>query len=318
MADTSPEKKQLHLRNKHRSLYDLEKLAISNPLLLPHISINKYNNKSIDFSDPVAVKELNKALLKYHYEIQYWDIPLGYLCPPIPGRADHIHYLADLLASCNESVIPTKNVRCLDIGTGANCIYPIIGNKEYDWHFVASDIDALAIRSATKIVDAHRHLFEGVIIRQQKNAQDIFKNIIKPGERFDLSMCNPPFHSSLQEAQQGTSRKINNLTGKKNATITLNFGGQNAELWCPGGEVEFICRMIRESAEIPNTCLWFSSLVSKSTNLPVIYNQLKKVESFDVRTIEMAQGNKVSRIVAWTFLNTAEQKEWRKTHWQQA
>jgi 23S rRNA (adenine1618-N6)-methyltransferase len=38
----------------------------------------------------------------------------------------------------------------LDIGTGASCIYPILGQTVYQWHFVASDIDPISINTAKK------------------------------------------------------------------------------------------------------------------------------------------------------------------------
>ena len=315
-ASQAIEKTQLHPRNKHRALYAFDELIKSDPMLAKFVSLNKYNNLSIDFSDPAAVKELNKALLQYYYGIDHWDIPKNYLCPPIPGRADHIHYLADLLASCNNGIIPlNKNVRCLDIGTGANCIYPIIGNKEYGWQFVGTETDTTAIRSAKRIIAANASLSTNVVIRQQNDPEYIFRGIIQSSETFDVSICNPPFHTSLAEAQKGTMRKVNNLGTKKIGNPILNFGGQNAELWCKGGESGFIARMIRESSDIKTSCFWFTSLVSKSANLRGIYNELKKVEPFEIRTIDMAQGNKTSRIVAWTYLNSAQQLAWREKRW---
>lgn len=306
----------LHPRNRHRALYDFTELTKSSPELAKFVSVNKYNDRSIDFADPLAVKTLNKALLKYFYGINYWDIPKNYLCPPIPGRADYIHYMADVLASCNNNIIPKGGqIKCLDIGVGANCVYPIIGNKEYGWKFVGSDIDEVAIRSAEKIITSNASLIDNVEVRLQKNPSVIFENIIHEKEKFDLTICNPPFHSSLAEAQAGTLRKLNNLGSKKVSKAILNFGGQNAELWTKGGELAFVRQMIMQSSEILYTCFWFSSLVSKSSNLPGIYDALKKVNAFEVRTIDMTQGNKISRIVTWTFLNSSQQNEWRENRW---
>lgn len=78
---------------------------------------------SVNFADPLAVKTLNKALLAHFYGVTHWDIPDGFLCPPVPGRADYVHHLADLLADDNGGVVP-KQATVLDIGTGANLIYP--------------------------------------------------------------------------------------------------------------------------------------------------------------------------------------------------
>jgi 23S rRNA (adenine1618-N6)-methyltransferase len=44
---------------------------------------------------------------------------LATFAPPIPGRADYIHQIADLLATCNKKVVPTgADIRILDIGVG--------------------------------------------------------------------------------------------------------------------------------------------------------------------------------------------------------
>lgn len=309
------EKSGLHPRNKHRSLYDFAGLIKSSPKLAEYVLLNKYNNESIDFADPKAVMALNKALLKHFYAIDHWDIPKGYLCPPIPGRADYIHCIADVLASFNGGRIPHNNVKCLDIGVGANCVYPIIANKEYGWSVVGTDIDEAAIRSAKKIITSNSDLAKVISVRLQKNPSHIFKGIIREGETFDVSICNPPFHASLAEAKEGTMRKINNLRTKKSNKVVLNFGGQNAELWCKGGELGFVKQIIRESTEISRTCFLFSSLISKSSHLREIYKVLKGVNATEVRTIEMTQGNKISRIVVWSFMDKVEQKEWRQKHW---
>lgn len=312
----SIEKQVLHPRNKHRSRYDFPELIKSLPELRPFVALNAYGDESIDFSDPVAVKLLNKALLKHFYQIDHWDIPEGYLCPPIPGRADYIHYLADLLASVNDGVVPRgKNVKGLDIGLGANCIYPIIGHQEYGWTFAGSDVDSSAIKSAKNIAAINPALSASVFPRLQSNKNHIFKGVVKPGEVFDFTLCNPPFHASAAEAQAGSQRKVRNLGKQKGKETVLNFGGQQAELWCEGGEVGFIRKMIEESAALGKQCFWFSTLVSKSMNVPFIYGSLERQRPVEIRTIEMVQGQKISRFVAWTFLSPEEQTSWRKSRW---
>lgn len=305
------EKTALHPRNPHRFSYNFKALINTCPALAEYVFINQYQIESIDFANASAVKCLNLALLKHFYGLEYWDIPPHFLCPPIPGRADYIHYLADLLAETNHGNIPTgSTVKVLDIGTGANCVYPIVGNRSYNWQFVGSDIDKTAIASAQKIVDLNPLLKNAIECRWQNNAQHIFKGIIQPEERFDLTLCNPPFHASAAEANAGTIRKWKNLGKKPQAA--LNFGGQNAELWCKGGEETFVCKMVEESTLFSENCLWFTSLISKKTTLPKVYNMLKKVKALEVKTIEMAQGQKVSRFVAWTFLSKSAQQEWQK------
>ncbi len=309
------EKENMHPRNSHRAGYDFKQLCKSSEGLERFVSLNQYNDESIDFSDPDAVKALNKALLKYFYGVDDWHIPEGYLCPPIPGRADYIHYAADLLSQTNNGTIPRgSKINVLDIGVGANCVYPLIGSSVYGWHFVGTDIDPEAIRSAKNIVSLNKSFQDKIIFRLQTNKANIFKGIIKRGEGFDITICNPPFHASLQEAQASAATKWKKLGISKQAT-SLNFGGQKTELWCFGGEAGFIRRMVEQSALVAQQCLWFSTLVSKKDTLPVIYRALKAINALDVKTISMTHGQKVSRIVAWTFLNPVQQTDWRNEFW---
>ena len=313
---TITEKTNLHPRNQHRFRYDFDFLIKNCPELKSHVSINEHRIETIDFSDPAAVKSLNQALLISYYDIQRWDIPADYLCPPIPGRADYIHYIADLLAGSNNGIVPKGHaVQGLDIGIGANCIYPIIGNAEYSWSFVGTDIDEKAIENCSTIIEANPKLVDFISLQQQTEARFIFKNIITPEDKFAFTICNPPFHKSQEEATKGSLRKVNNLESRdfpnKTTEPVLNFGGHNAELWCEGGELGFITQMIYESAKYPMQCFWFTSLVSKQSHLSSIHKTLNKVNAVAVKTIDMTQGQKISRIIAWTFLSVAQQKQWK-------
>lgn len=311
------EKIRLHPRNKHRRRYDLESLSACCPDLAPYVRINDYGDQSVDFFDPGAVKMLNKALLQYYYDIVWWDVPEGYLCPPVPGRADYIHYIADLLGSGNSGVIPRgKNIKCLDVGMGSSAVYPIIGIKEYGWSFMCSDVDPKAIESVEKIIQSNPSLTGMIECRLQTNSNDAFKGIFYEKEHVDVTICNPPFHASYEDAQSATLRKLRNLKKEKVTRATLNFGGKNGELWCEGGELAFVRNMIRESKIYSNTCYWFSTLISKKTNLENVYKALKEVAAVEVKTIAMGQGNKTSRIVAWTFLTSEQQQTWVNSKWQ--
>ncbi|WP_306350922.1 23S rRNA (adenine(1618)-N(6))-methyltransferase RlmF [Flavobacterium sp. '19STA2R22 D10 B1'] len=304
----SAEKTSLHPRNKHRFSYNFPELIKSCPELAPFVFTNQYKTDTIDFGNPEAVMKLNYALLKLHYGITYWDIPKNFLCPAIPGRADYIHYLADLLRT---TISSKKDKMILDVGIGANTVYPLIGHKEYNWNFVGTDINPIALKTAQEII-SNNDLNEVIACRLQPNPKNIFLGIIQPNEYYDATLCNPPFHSSALEATSGTQRKLKNLQGKKVKDTVLNFGGQNAELWYDGGEIGFINQMIEQSVLFQKQCFWFTTLVSKKTNLPLIYKALKKIKAVDIKTIEMAQGQKISRIIAWTFLSTEEQLSWKK------
>ena len=310
------EKPKLHLRNKNRERYDFKQLIESSPELAPFVKPNTHGDESIDFSDPQAVKVLNKALLLHHYGISNWDIPESYVCPPIPARADYIHHMADFLCRNNYGKIPTgPQIKCLDIGVGASCIFPIIGNQEYSWSFIGSDIDPVAIESANRIIASNPALQGKVECKVQSNAKDFFYGIIRKDELVDLSVCNPPFHSSARDAEAGTLKKIHQVNPDKSAETNLNVGDQNHELWYDGGEEKFVRNMILQSKKFSSNCFCFSTLIAKESNLKSIYRTLEQAEAFGVETIPMGQGNKISRIVAWTFLTPEEQTKWKNTRW---
>ncbi|MEZ9777878.1 23S rRNA (adenine(1618)-N(6))-methyltransferase RlmF [Vibrio sp. 10N.261.54.A5] len=333
----SAEKPQggLHPRNQHTGRYNFELLVAALPELKEHLIKNPVGEDTINFSDPLAVKLLNKALLAHHYGVKHWDIPAGYLCPPIPGRADYIHRVADILNSDGQGEpYNHASVKALDIGVGANCIYPIIGATEYKWRCTGTDVDSVSIKTANFIAESNPNLKGKIRARLQADSESIFKGVIKDNERYDVTICNPPFHSSLEEAEKGSQRKLDNLAANrakkagqsfkpetnkkpvkldkstKQAKPTLNFGGQKAELWCPGGEAAFIMKMARESQLFATQVLWFTTLISKKDNVDMVRSELGKLRAKQVKVVEMSQGQKVSRFIAWTFMDDEQRQEW--------
>ena len=297
----------LHPRNRWRTGYDFAALAAVEPRLAAHLRRNPAGAPTIDFADPAAVRALNRALLRRDYGLDGWSLPPGYLCPPIPGRADYVHQVADLLAgdpAAGGAVPRGAAVRVWDLGVGASCVYPIIGYYEYGWSFVGSECAAAALRSAAAIRAANPGLAGAVELRRQPDPQQVFRGVAQPGERFAALMCNPPFHASPAAAAAGTVRKMRQLAGRTLPRATaprLNFGGRNHELVCAGGELGFIYRLIAESAECPTLCGWFTCLVVKSEHLPSLTEALRRVRARTVRVVPMAQGQKRSRFLAWQF-----------------
>lgn len=284
----------MHEKNIHKNTsYNFKELEKVNPDLKEFTYTNDYNNSTIDFNNPIAVIALNKALLIYFYNLKNWELPKGYLCPPVPSRVDYIHHIADLLSS------QKKKVHGLDIGIGANAIYSILGTQVYGWKMTGSDINEDSLHIAKKNINFTPILSDKITIKHQTNNANIFEGIINENDFFDFSICNPPFHNSKEEATKGSFRKLNNLNKE---SFTLNFGGQASELWCNGGEALFIKRMIKQSVLFKNQVGVFTSLVSKKENLPKIEKQLKKLNT-NYKSIPMEHGNKKTRIVAWSFIN---------------
>ena len=257
--------KGLHQNNKFNTSYDFDDLIIKNPALNEFVSENKYGSITIDFSNPVAVKELNKALLFTYDKISLWNFPDENLCPPIPGRLDYIHHLADLLSK-------EENINVLDIGTGATCIYPLLGVAEYNWNFVAVDIDLDSLDTAQDIIDDN-DLDANIKLRQQFDENQILKGILEDDDSFSVVMCNPPFYKSAEEARGANRRKNKNLGN----SAVRNFSGNNNELWYVGGEKAFLHNYLYESSLYKDKSVWFTSLVSKKENVESMEKSSKKL-----------------------------------------
>lgn len=301
----------MHPRNLHKDGYPIGLLCQSYPPLKSFVVRAKSGKESIDFSNADAVLALNTALLKHYYNVSQWQLPKGYLCPPVPGRADYIHGIADLLSSSPKGQM-NQRVCGLDIGIGANAIYPIVGISAYNWQFVGSDIDDGALANARKIAAENKGLSASLSLRKQTNKLAIFNGVIKPDDYFTFTMCNPPFHKSAKEALAGTQRKTSNLAKNKQrrgsappklpkGSANLNFAGNSNELWCEGGELAFIQRMIKESTQYKTNVGWFTCLVSKSAHLKPLETSIRYYEATAFTVIEMGQGNKISRFIAWSF-----------------
>ena len=282
----------MHPENKHRNGYDFKALMSVNPELKQFVQTNKYGNLSIDFSNHKAVKVLNTALLQQYYDINFWDFSDTNLTPPVPGRADYLYYLKDLL---NKHNVLQKPVKILDIGTGAGLIYPLLGCRLFHWQFTASDINKKSLQNAQKIIDKN-NLSECIELRLQTQPENILKGIVKPEDQFSASMCNPPFFKSKEDALKATSRKNKNLGL---ATKNRNFSGVDQELWTQGGEVAFVKKYIDESRVFSKQISLFTSLVSNHKNIPQLIRHLKRQKIKHYEVVTFGQGQKQMNILVW-------------------
>ncbi|MBA6152451.1 23S rRNA (adenine(1618)-N(6))-methyltransferase RlmF [Gelidibacter maritimus] len=296
----------MHKNSFHLENYDFDLLVKNHEPLKPYVYVNDYQTKTIDFSNPDAVKSLNTALLFTYYNIQFWGFPDQNLCPPIPSRADYMHHLSDLL---RRSHLKT-DVKVLDIGVGASCIYPLLGNALFSWQFVGTDIDEKSLQFAQKIIDKN-NFGDAITLRHQKDYQHILKGILKPSDKFTASICNPPFFKSQAEALDATKTKLKGL-GKNVDKVVRNFSGTPKELCYAGGEKAFLHNYLYESSQFPKQCYWFTSLVSNVSHVRSMEASLKKLGATEFQVLDMIQGNKVSRVVAWSFLTEKEQNDWIK------
>jgi len=284
-----------HVRSVHQGRYDLRALSKLNKALAPLVFTSpKTKDLTVDWSESASVFELNKSLLMQHYGVGE-EYTLGphegkHLIPPVPSRAEMIHHCADLLLAEKTK----EEVSCLDIGCGASAILSLIGAAAYGWRVVATDASKAALELAERNVKTSAHS-DRISLRLQSNPAHIFRNVVAPGEFFDLTVCNPPFYSSQREAQAASQRKIKNLgLGEKR-----NFGGTSEELWCKGGELAFIRRMIDESLFFRAQLGWVTSLVSEKEHVELLRADLKAKGVTRVKVVDFENGNKKARVLAW-------------------
>ena len=295
----------MHAQNPYGNRYDLKRLTKHYHALEKFIVLNPSGEETIDFSSSEAVFALNKSMLLADFKLGDYELPSGYLIPPVPGRLDYLLHVRDFLTE-KFNVSENSQLNGLDMGSGANGIYCILGAQYFNWKMVGSETDAKAVEIANANIQKTKGLNDKIEIRHQQDKGSLFKNTIQANEQFDFVVCNPPFHSSKEEALKGSLRKVKNLGGYAvKEKFLLNFEGQANELWCNGGEVLFIKRLIKESVGFKNQVKVFSTLVAKSDSVAAIKKQLSKVKA-NFEVIPMALGNKKGRYVMWWFESSKE------------
>ncbi|XP_062217999.1 uncharacterized protein LOC133918248 [Phragmites australis] len=308
----------IHPRNRYAyAAPDFAALAELYPSFRPFVSVSERGRASIDFADFAATRELTRVLLLHDHGVNWW-IPDGQLCPTVPNRSNYIHWIEDLLSS---DLIPpisssSGRVRGVDIGTGANCIYPLLGASLLGWSFVGSDVTDVALEWAKKNVESNPHLAELIEIRNAnavsfasesdtiaseaarentlepvddlaKSKPHILVGVVNEGESFDFCMCNPPFFDSIEEAG------LNPRT---------SCGGTTEEMVCPGGELAFITRIIEDSVSLKNSFRWFTSMVGRKANLKLLISKVREAGASVVKTTEFVQGQTARWGLAWSFI----------------
>ena len=173
------------------------------------------------------------------------DLPPGRLIPTLPLRLNYLLWIEDLLAVTGSK---SEVVRGLDIGTGACCIYPILGTRKNKWLFTATEADQINYESSLKTIEKN-NLKESIAIRKV-DADSLLIGVVEPSERYDFSMCNPPFFDSDNLVPK-------TRTAKRPLPICPKSGGSTSasEIAVKGGEVEFLRKLVNESKELESTVL---------------------------------------------------------------
>ncbi|KAI1383709.1 uncharacterized protein F4822DRAFT_85916 [Hypoxylon trugodes] len=251
----------------------------------------------LDFTNPKSVMQLTKTLLRLNFGLLI-DLPTDRLCPPVPNRHNYILWLKDLLDSSSPSYLdrgnPAQPVTGLDIGTGANLIYPLLGCAQRpSWSFIATDVDAKSLACARKNVELNG--LQTRIRVVDRVLEDCLIPLDELGlETIDFAMVNPPFYTSEME--------LADLAKQKSRPPNSACTGAPIEMVCAGGEVGFVRRIIDESLVLRRRVQWYTSMLGKQSSLEMIVNILKQHGVDNYAVTAFIQGKKTRRwAVGWSF-----------------
>ncbi|KAK0746869.1 hypothetical protein B0T18DRAFT_412668 [Schizothecium vesticola] len=286
-TDHSPLEADGYFQNLYSSEPSFRQLAKKDPEFAPFLN----EHGQLNFSDPSAVMQLTKTLLAKDFGLQI-ELPDDRLCPPVTNRHNYILWLKRLMDTT--SYAPAGRKLCgLDVGTGASCIYPLLGATQRPWCFVATDIDAKSLGYAKRNVQLNG--LESRIRVLDRKPEDALVPLGHVGvERIDFVMMNPPFYTSEDDMLSSAKDKAR----PPHSICT----GAPVEMVCQGGEVAFVGRLLRESLVLRECVQWYTAMVGKATSLEALVEQLRghKINNFAVT--EFVQGSKTRRwALGWSF-----------------
>ncbi len=293
----------MHARNRFRDGYDFQQLVAASPLLAPFVKLNAYGDVSIDYAVLAAVAALNRALFTSAYGADELGCAARLFVSPVPGRSDYLHHLADPLAGRDPSAIP----RGPSVATRHRCRRQLRLSPSLAQAATAGASSArtssVACEWARKLAKANTAVADLIECRLQPSPTDCFNGVVVPGERFTASMCNP----------RRSTYRPRTRPPQPDAAAESRWppasGGAHVKLWwvggrtlCDGGELGFRAADDHQSSAVPDRCRWFTTLVSKSGIPASSLRGAATRKLADVKTIGMGQGQKQSRILAWTFI----------------
>ncbi|XP_063812096.1 RNA N6-adenosine-methyltransferase METTL16 [Pseudophryne corroboree] len=285
--------KSMHPRNRYKDKPpDFAYLASKYPEFKQHVNMNLSGRVSLNFKDPEAVRALTCTLLKEDFGLSI-DIPLERLIPTVPLRLNYIHWVEDLISYHDTDKATVQ--RGIDIGTGASCIYPLLGATLNGWYFLATEVDDICFNYAKKNVEQNNlaDLIKVVKVPQKTLLMDALKE--ESGIIYDFCMCNPPFFANEMEAQG-----VNSRNPRRPPPSSVNTGGIT-EIMAEGGELEFVKRIIHDSLQLKKRLRWYSCMLGKKCTLAPLKEELRVQGVPKVAHTEFYQGRTMRWALAWSF-----------------
>ncbi|XP_029026010.1 RNA N6-adenosine-methyltransferase mettl16 [Betta splendens] len=281
--------KSMHPRNRYKDKPpDFAYLASKYPDFQQHVHTSLAGRPVVNFKEPEAVRALTCTLLKEDFGLSI-EIPLERLIPTVPLRLNYIHWVEDLIDGQNQ---PRRGI---DIGTGASCIYPLLGATMNGWYFLATEVDDICFDYATKNVEQNNlsDLIKVVKVPQKTLLMDALKE--ETEIIYDFCMCNPPFFANQLEA-----KGVNSRNSRRPPPSSVNTGGVT-EIMAEGGELEFVKRIIHDSLQLKKRLRWYSCMLGKKCSLAPLKEELRKQGVPKVAHTEFCQGRTMRWALAWSF-----------------
>ncbi|XP_073091126.1 RNA N(6)-adenosine-methyltransferase METTL16 isoform X1 [Manis javanica] len=285
--------KSMHARNRYKDKPpDFAYLASKYPDFKQHVQINLNGRVSLNFKDPEAVRALTCTLLREDFGLSI-DIPLERLIPTVPLRLNYIHWVEDLIGHQDSDKSTLR--RGIDIGTGASCIYPLLGTTLNGWYFLATEVDDMCFNYAKKNVEQNNlsDLIKVVKVPQKTLLMDALKE--ESEIIYDFCMCNPPFFANQLEA-----KGVNSRNARRPPPSSVNTGGIT-EIMAEGGELEFVKRIIHDSLQLKKRLRWYSCMLGKKCSLAPLKEELRVQGVPKVTYTEFCQGRTMRWALAWSF-----------------
>ncbi|KAJ3641083.1 hypothetical protein Zmor_027604 [Zophobas morio] len=279
----------MHPRNIYKQPPNFKQLAIQYPDFRKHATQDLSGKVTIDFKNVEALRALTCTLLKKDFGLDI-QIPLNKLIPTVPLRLNYILWIEDLLSVADR----TDNIKGIDIGTGASCVYPTIAAKKNQWTMLATEIDPESIKFATENVK--RNSLQNLVTVIQVKDTLLNEAVDQHPHEYDFCMCNPPFFSTTQELHPFFKARKQNRPHPRNA-----FCASVDEVVAKGGEVDYISRLINESKTLDTQIKIYSSMVGHKSTLPPLKKLLREVEVVSFKQTEFCQGHTTRWGLAWTF-----------------
>ncbi|AEO55638.1 hypothetical protein MYCTH_2299692 [Thermothelomyces thermophilus ATCC 42464] len=258
----------------------------------PQFAAVLQDNGQLDFSDPAATMQLTKTLLHLDFGLKL-DLPDDRLCPPVPNRHNYILWLKELMDSTSYEH-PGRSLCGLDIGTGASCIYPLLGVAQRPWRFIATDIDAKNLSYAERNIRLNGLQDRIRLLDRKPNDPLVPLDDVGIASAVDFVMMNPPFYASEEDMLSSANKKARPPMSA--------CSGAPVEMVCDGGEVAHVGRLLRESLILRDRIQWYTSMLGKLTSLEVLVEQLRDHAIDNYAVTEFVQGSKTRRwALGWSF-----------------